>query len=251
VADGGPSKVLRAVFVLGGLALLGLAAAWPSLPKRGPSRVEVGEALTGVNTGQSYAWVLKTEHGAVLVDAGGDAEGQALLKELSAQGLSPEDVHSILITHGHIDHWAGAHLFPNARVWVGPGEAAVLRGQLPLKSPAARLTGLLPQPPVPSRLEAARDGEELELDGEKVVALHVPGHTPGSMMYLWGEVLFTGDSLVRSNSGLAPAPSLMSESRSQNVASLRKLPELPFSRTADGHSGVTDNAREELRGLLR
>ena len=150
MADIGPSKWLRAVFVLGGLALLGLAAVWPSLPKRGPSRVEVGEALTGVNTGQSYAWVLKTEDGAVLVDAGGDAEGKALLQELSAQGLSPEDVHSILITHGHIDHWAGAHLFPNALVWVGPGETAILLGRVPLKSPVGRLTGLLPRPPVPA-----------------------------------------------------------------------------------------------------
>ncbi|WP_225410091.1 MBL fold metallo-hydrolase [Stigmatella hybrida] len=251
MADSGPSKWLRAVFVLGGLAVLGLAAVWPSLPKRGPSRVEVGEALTGVNTGQSYAWVLKTEDGAVLVDAGGDAEGKALLQELSAQGLSPEDVHSILITHGHIDHWAGAHLFPNARVWVGPGETAILLGRVPLKSPVGRLTGLLPRPPVPTQLEAARDGEELDLDGEKVLALHVPGHTPGSMMYLWRDVLFTGDSLVHSNSGLAPAPFLMSESRAQNVASLRKLAEVPFTRTADGHSGVTDNAREALRGLLR
>jgi hydroxyacylglutathione hydrolase len=251
VADGGPSKWLRALFVLGGVALLGLAAAWPSLPRRGPSRVEVNEALTGVNTGLSYAWVLKTPSGAVLVDTGGDVEGQVLLHELSVQGLNPEDVHSILLTHGHLDHWSGAHLFPNARVWVGPGEAAILRGQFPLKSPVGRLLGLLPRPPVPQRLEAARDGEELELDGEKVLAVHVPGHTPGSMAYLWRGVLFSGDSLVRSNSGLAPAPFFLSESRAQNVASLHKLLELPFTRAADGHSGLTDNAREELRGLLR
>ncbi|ADO70104.1 MBL fold metallo-hydrolase [Stigmatella aurantiaca] len=239
------------MFVLGGVALLGLAVAWPSLPKAGASRVEVGEALTGVNTGQSYAWVLKTQYGAALVDAGGDVEGKALLKELSVLGLSPEDVHSILITHGHMDHWAAAHLFPNARVWVGPGEAAILRGQFPLTSPVGRLTSLLPRPPVPPHVESVRDGEELELDGEKVLAIHVPGHTPGSTMYLWRDVLFTGDSLVRSNSGLAPAPFVLSESRSQNVSSLHKLLEVPFTRTADGHSGVTDNAREELRGLLR
>ena len=180
-----------------------------------------------------------------------DPQGKDLLAELAAQGVKPEQVHTILLTHGHVDHWGAAHLFPDARVLHGPGEDALLRNEYPQKSVVGRLTRSSPRPPLPARLEPVEDGEELDLDGEKVRVILVPGHTPGSAVYLWRDVLFTGDVLVRSNRGLEPSPFFFSEDNAQNSESLRKLRGAAFSRMADGHAGITEGAREQLDKLLK
>jgi sulfur dioxygenase len=41
-----------------------------------------------------------------------------------------------------------------------------------------------------------QDGDELVFGGERLRALHTPGHTAGSMSYLWRDHVFTGDALL-------------------------------------------------------
>ena len=41
-----------------------------------------------------------------------------------------------------------------------------------------------------------QDGDELVFGGERLRALHTPGHTAGSMSYLWRGHVFTGDTLL-------------------------------------------------------
>jgi sulfur dioxygenase len=41
-----------------------------------------------------------------------------------------------------------------------------------------------------------RDGEVLRFGAEQIKALHTPGHTAGSMSYLWRDHVFTGDTLL-------------------------------------------------------
>jgi hydroxyacylglutathione hydrolase len=77
-----------------------------------------------------------------------------------------------------------------------------------------------------------------------------PGHSPGSVVYLYKDVLFTGDSLLRKKDGLDIAPSLMSEDAERNRASLRALEPLAFEKIADGHAGVTRDAKRKLARLL-
>ena len=252
MAKDSPSRLLRALFIFLGLVMLGAAWAWPRLPVRGPARIEVTPELTGVLLdGYSYTWVLKTPNGAALVDAGMDVKGKQLLAELASAGVRPEQVHTVLLTHGHVDHWGGAHLFPNARVVVGPGEAAVIRGEYVQKSLVGRLTRSRARPPVPARLEEVKDGEALSVDGETLRVLHVPGHTPGSVLYLWRDVLFSGDTLVRSKQGLGPSPGIFSEDNAQSLSAMVKLREVPFSRVADGHTGLTLEARPQVLELLK
>jgi glyoxylase-like metal-dependent hydrolase (beta-lactamase superfamily II) len=251
VAKDSPSKLARGLFILLGLLALVAAWLWPQLPQGGGARIPVSSELTGVRDGIAYAWVLKTPNGAALVDAGRDPQGKALLAELASAGVRPEQVHTVLITHGHVDHWAAAHLFPNARVVAGPGEAAVIRGEFVQTSLVGRLTRSMARPPVPAKLEEVKDGEELDVDGEKIRVIHLPGHTPGSALYLWRDVLFTGDTLVNSKRGLGTSPFFFSEDNAQTLSALGKLREVPFSRVADGHAGLTVDAREQVLKLLK
>ena len=69
-------------------------------------------------------------------------------------------------------------------------------------------------------------------------------------MYLYKDVLFTGDSLMRKGDGVTIAPSLFSEDSAENRRSLKRLERLSFDRIADGHAGVTLNARVKLARFL-
>lgn len=252
MAKEGPSLFARMVLVLGGLGLLAVAWVWGQLPKPGEARIEVTPELVGVRAGQSYAWVLKTAHGAALVDTGSEVGGEALLAELRKEGVSPEQVHTVLLTHGHKDHWGGVHLFPQARVLVGAEDIPVIEGTRKLRSLVVKVTGpLTPTPPVPAKMELLKGGETLDVDGESIRVFHTPGHTPGSVMFLWRDVLLSGDSLVGKGNGVMAPPSAMSEDRAQNVTSLKQLVDVPFTRVADGHTGLTENARQKLREFLR
>ncbi len=252
MAEGGPSGVVRGLLVLGGLGLLAAGVGWKQLPKATERRIEAAPEVVGLSDGQSYAWVMRTRNGVALIDTGGDASGEQLLAELRQAGLKREDVHTVLVTHGHQDHWSAAHLFPRARVLVGPGEAGVVRGERKLHSPAGQfLARFTKAPVVPEHLEEVREGQTLDVDGEQVSVYHVPGHTPGSVMYLWRDILFTGDSLLGGGGEVVLAPRVFSESTEQNRASLAQLRDVPFTRIADGHTGLTSNARLKLRALLK
>jgi glyoxylase-like metal-dependent hydrolase (beta-lactamase superfamily II) len=133
---------------------------------------------------------------ALVVDPGFDTDG--LKRLLSRHGLRPA---AILNTHGHADHIAGnaamKQAYPEAPLVIGRNEAFLLTDPtanlsapfgLPLTSPPAdRLVG---------------DGERLDLAGLSFVAREIPGHSPGSLVYiceefkppfvLGGDVLFAG-----------------------------------------------------------
>ena len=219
-------------------------------PPDGP-RIDAGAEIVGVETGGAYAWIIKSHHGAVLVDAGMDASGTAILAELKAQGLTARDVQAVLITHGHPDHVAAATLFPAATVFVGAADAAMIRGDRSHYAPFGRIVGaLLPLPPAPRAMTELKGGEPLEFDGIHFTAVATPGHTPGSMMYLHGPMLFTGDSLMRKGEGLTTVGWLFSEDPARNLAALPALRELPFESIADGHAGVAREADRRLARLL-
>lgn len=45
------------------------------------------------------------------------------------------------------------------------------------------------------------DGEKLAFGAENILVIATPGHTPGSMCYLWNDRLFTGDTLMINTCG--------------------------------------------------
>ena len=43
---------------------------------------------------------------------------------------------------------------------------------------------------------SCRDGDTIEFGDETLTAIHTPGHTAGSMSFLWRDHVFTGDTLL-------------------------------------------------------
>jgi len=244
-------KILIALGVLVLLPVAGIAVLFATRePPDGP-RVEVDREVVGVEAGGSYAWIVRTPHGAVLVDAGLDASGAAILAELKSAGVQPQQVLAVLITHGHPDHYAAATLFPKAEVLGGADDIPMMHGDGRHYSTFGRvMSALMPLPKGPDAVTPLRGGEQLEFDGARFAVIATPGHSPGSVVYLYKDVLFTGDSLMRKGDGVTIAPSLFSEDSAENRRSLIRLERLSFDKIADGHAGVTLNARVKLARLL-
>ena len=219
-------------------------------PPDGP-RVEAAPGVIGVEAGGAYAWIVKTSHGAVLVDAGMDTGGAAILAELKAQTVPPDQVRAVLLTHGHPDHYAAATLFPKATVVAGAGDLTMIGGDKSHYPAFGRIVGaVMSLPPAPSAVTPVQGGEQFWFDEAAFTVVATPGHSPGSVMYLFKDVLFTGDSLMRRKDGVAVVPSFFSEDAAMNRASLRALEPLIFETIADGHAGVTTGAKGKLLRFL-
>ncbi|MDG3006476.1 MBL fold metallo-hydrolase [Paludisphaera mucosa] len=181
---------------------------------------------------------------AIVVDPGFDS--RTILDLLQNDGKT---LAAILNTHGHVDHIAGnaalkeAH--PDAPLIIGRGDASMLTdaasnlsmpfGEPILSPPADRLVD---------------EGDRLDLAGFSMLVREVPGHSPGSVVYvldaedppivLGGDVLFAG-SIGRTDFGRDSAADL-ERLMSGIVAKLLPLPD--EARVYPGHGGVTSIGSE-------
>lgn len=196
-----------------GLAIATLAlavlAAWYSAFGHNSAIVDAQKLVPGVEAvkdGFVSATLLDLDTDKIaLVDAGNDPEGKALLAALARRKLGPEAVAAIFLTHGHGDHLAGCKLFPAAKVYALAADVVLAGPKCPVTNPLA-------------------DGEIVELGDLRLEAFAVPGHTPGSAVYLARGVLFFGDSAGASKDGtILKAVRLFSNDSAQNVASLKSL----------------------------
>ena len=141
----------------------------------------------------SVIWKEDTKIAAVN-DPGGDLE--TIEKFIEDQGLT---LSKIFITHGHLDHAAGAReLADKFNVDIeGPQiEDEFLTSTLEMQGKSYGMESA--QNFTPDRW--LNEGDQIELDGEKLDVYHCPGHTPGHVIFhhkesklaIVGDVLFQG-----------------------------------------------------------
>ena len=158
----------------------------------------------------------------VMVDAGNDTSGEAILAELTRRRLDPGAVSAIFITHGHSDHIGAARLFPRAEVLALGAEVPLVEGRKASRGPLTRWfpvsdTGITVARPL-------TDGEVVTVSGVPIRVYAVPGHTEGSAAYFARGVLFLGDAAnITSEGELVGAPWIFSDSQAENRASLVRL----------------------------
>ena len=188
-------------------------------------------------------WVIPTQTGVVLVDAGMDTDAVAVKAE-----IGDRKVHAILVTHGHFDHIAALSLFPEALVYVGPGERPLVRSEASSGRFVPDLVGKImkQQPYTPPQLQEFTDGQVLDIDGESFQAVHVKGHTVGGAIYIWNNVLFSGDMIVGRGDKVNEIPRLFYTDYDAVRSNIAKALDYEFDRMADGHTGLHENVRVQV-----
>jgi glyoxylase-like metal-dependent hydrolase (beta-lactamase superfamily II) len=181
------------------------------------------------NEGQPDCWVFDCP----------DTPGP-LIEALVGRGARPR---GLFLTHAHSDHIAGLDKFRE----VFPGVPVHQHGlEAPwLSDPGANLSAWMGPPVAVGPAEVlVTDGQEFDLGGHRVRALHVPGHSPGSLAW-WFEAegeLIVGDVLFRSGVGRWDFPG---SDRRQLRRSLDRLCSLPdATRVRPGHGPSTTLGRE-------
>jgi glyoxylase-like metal-dependent hydrolase (beta-lactamase superfamily II) len=154
----------------------------------------------------------------VLIDAGIDPKGAALLTELARRRIGPDAVTAIFFTHGHRDHTAGASLCPNAALYALEADVALAEGREGSHGPLTSMTGAKP---TGLHVHGLKDGAVTTVGAKSIRAIAMPGHTGGSAAYLVSGVLFLGDSAgMKTDGKLAPAPWALSDDVAKDRASL-------------------------------
>ena len=125
---------------------------------------------------------------AVIIDPAGEEE--KILTVIQTQGV---EIKYILNTHGHADHVLGNTNLKDLKVPVCMHEADDQFFSDPaIREQSSKELGLPPSDPADIRL---KDGDVIEVGKLEVEVIHTPGHTPGSICYLVGGNLFSGDTL--------------------------------------------------------
>lgn len=181
----------------------------------------------------------------VMIDIGFGASLDLVASNIREQGFNPEAVSLVILTHCHVDHIGGAgewrRLFGSRLAMHELDAEIVARGD-------QRLTAAFCFQRVlrSFTVDMLLSGEEgtLMAGGHKLVWLHTPGHTPGSISVY----VDVGDKRILFAQDLA-AP-LLKEFDCDPVAwraSAEKLLALNADILADGHSGVFQPANRVRR----
>jgi hydroxyacylglutathione hydrolase len=243
-------RVLKWLAAIVAVLAIVAAALWYSVFGNNSPIVD-GDIAPGVETVKDgFVSIAVIDVGAgkvALVDAGRDAAGKAILTALGRRGLTQASVAAIFLTHGHPDHTAACKLFPDAQIYA-------MESDVGLVGDAARVTHPLHD------ADPLHKGEQVDVGDQHIEAFSVPGHTPGSAVYLARGVLFFGDSAGAAKDGsMKKAVRLLSNS-GQNIRSLAALETRLLPRAADikvlafAHTGplagfepfVAWKAREEM-----
>ena len=97
-------------------------------------------------------------------------------------------------------------------------------------------------------IHTVKEGDEIPFGDQTIRVLHTPGHSPGSVTYRIGDVLFCGDTLFAGSCGRTD---FVGGSFPVILKSLKRLVELGDDlRVCPGHEGVTTTGTERERNYF-
>ncbi len=146
-----------------------------------------------------------------------------------------ESLQYILLTHRHYDHILAARRvkeMTGAKICIHPKDACGLSSA---GFSLAEHIGVTQQALTPDFTFV--DNDKFKLGESTVFVLHTPGHTVGSVCFLCGDSLITGDTLFRFGQGRTDLPT---GNQNQMYQSLKLLADLPGDyKVYPGHGKAT------------
>ncbi|MBR1751385.1 MAG: MBL fold metallo-hydrolase [Ruminococcus sp.] len=154
---------------------------------------------------------------AALVDAPADAP--YILDQLDFYNL---ELKMILLTHGHFDHIgavADLQAATGCDVYIHTDDYVKLKDT---KSALSGYFGVGGVKPIENATPITED-DVIELDEIKFDVLHTPGHTGGSVCYIAGNVMFSGDTLFARSIGRTDMPDGDMEKMKKSLEKIKAL----------------------------
>ena len=177
-----------------------------------------------------------------LIDTGAGWSVDKIINNVQRLGLNCKDLSRILLTHCHIDHVGGAPEIKRrfgSKIYIHKLDAPPLENGDPILTAANWYQTTFPPTPVDSKFNLSE--EILTIGQQRIVCLHTPGHTPGSIcIYLDkdGKRILFGQDLH------GPILEEFGSSLEDYGRSTKKLLDLDADILCEGHFGIYKTKKE-------
>ncbi|MFX0075357.1 MAG: MBL fold metallo-hydrolase [Candidatus Hermodarchaeota archaeon] len=141
-------------------------------------------------------YVIENEGMRVMIDTPSELGVRKIIKKLKQYNLYP--IHKILLTHSHFDHVQGVEklkrLIPESNLEILASERAIDNLMNPDKM--NKIFGY--NVPIIENVTPLREGDSIDINGVKLEALNVFGHTQDSIAFLdsKNKNIFVGDAII-------------------------------------------------------
>lgn len=196
--------------------------------------------VTPLRQNCSLLWCDETRE-AVLVDVGGDVDW--VWEEINKLGLH---IKEIWLTHGHLDHVGGVPFWQEKQNTpiIGPHhEDEFLLERLPEITASYGF----PVAPAFTPTRYLQEGEKLKVGKFIFDVLHIPGHTPGHVVFYCASqnLLIAGDTLFYESIGRTDFPRSNHQDLVDSIS--QKLFTLPDETNVIAGHGRTTTIKHEKR----
>lgn len=190
-------------------------------------------------------YLIKLGSAAVMIDCGMAASRRIIARNMAECGVAPNELTALVLSHSHFDHTHGARAWQEryaVPVWMNSEGARFLRRK------DHRLIGYQMLEPGfkfdPFRCDKPlRDGQVVAVGDARMTALHMPGHTPDSTLYVFddgsrrvgvcGDITFAPERAGRGELGWLCL--LWLSDLGQYVKSLEKFLDIKLDLLLPGH----------------
>ena len=152
--------------------------------------MEIKKQITGPLGVNTYIITDSLPKEAVIIDLGGDFD--TIYEELTNKGYK---IKFILNTHGHFDHVLGEgglnETHPEIPIYMHKDDEYHLNNI----EKELKIFGINQNVQKPQITEYIDENSKLSIGENEIKILHTPGHSKGSLSYLIGDYLFSGDTL--------------------------------------------------------
>lgn len=214
------------------------------------------------------SYLVQTPRGTVLVDAGMNSSGADIHHGLSAMNANVSSVSSILLTHWHNDHTAGARAIQDetdATVYCHNDDVPQLTRETARMGLRGKISEMIPEwglfvlfkgllgeatPRAVLSPQLVEDGNLIE---EYFEVIETPGHTPGHLSFYYKpeKILFAGDALAVVENDVRFMARAVTPSLEKARDSMRRCLNLDVNILCPGHrKPLTNDVRRKCDKML-
>lgn len=188
----------------------------------------------------------------VLIDCGTGPGYPRIRDNIRDSGLDPFHIHTLLLTHCHVDHIGAVSQVvadvPDVRVLAHALDCEAIESGDPVRTASSWYGTDLPAVRVTRRIEGSE--ETLSFSGGELQLLHTPGHTPGSIVAV---LRVEGQTVLFGQDIHGPFYDEFGSDIAAWRRSMEQLLALQADILCEGHFGVyrgKDRVREFIEGHL-